>query len=295
MNSKTNSKNLILTLVGTPPIAFYRVFAELAGSAAGGLWLSQLIYWSDKGKDGDGWIYKTQLEWQEETCLTRGEQESARYSLKKLGVLEEKKGGLPQRLFYRVNFEKLQQKLLGEVATKTPKTRAGKGSPQYAKNNKLDCGKTTNLDAEKDKLECLKQQANTESTAEITTEITSERESSLSEKTDSSLIEKQGQNLLSGSTPAFKPSTDKKTGVFLKTEEDVDLLVLLVGRYGEESVKNAATEAKILKGRGWLSQITKLLEPAETRGDKLSKGKWSDFDKKDYTKGVGGAENNFSF
>lgn len=31
------------------------------------------------------------------------------------------------------------------------------------------------------------------------------------------------------------------------------------------------------------------------RGEKLSKGKWSDFEKKDYTKGVGGAEKNFSF
>ena len=89
------------------PIAFHRVFAEITGSATSGLFLSQLFYWHDKGEDPDGWIYKTQLEWQAETALSRYEQERARAALRELGLLEEQRRGLPARLFYRLNVERL--------------------------------------------------------------------------------------------------------------------------------------------------------------------------------------------
>jgi hypothetical protein len=87
------------------PIAFHRVFADLAGGATGGLFLSQLFYWSDKGADPDGWIYKTQEDWTEETALTRSEQERARKYLRSCGLLEEARRGVPSRLFYRLNVE----------------------------------------------------------------------------------------------------------------------------------------------------------------------------------------------
>lgn len=89
------------------PIAFHRVFAELAGSAAGGLFLSQLFYWSDKGTDPEGWIYKTIAEWTEETALSRREQESARAALVALGVLEVERRGLPARLHFRLDVDRL--------------------------------------------------------------------------------------------------------------------------------------------------------------------------------------------
>jgi hypothetical protein len=89
------------------PIAFHRAFADLAGSAAGGLFLSQLFYWSDKGTDPDGWIYKSIEEWREETCLTRYEQEAARKILTASGILETERRGMPRRLFFRLNMERL--------------------------------------------------------------------------------------------------------------------------------------------------------------------------------------------
>lgn len=89
------------------PIAFHRVFADLAGSAAGGLFLSQLFYWSDKGADAEGWIYKTMEEWHEETALSRREQESARGALVALGVLEVERRGLPARLHFRLDLDRL--------------------------------------------------------------------------------------------------------------------------------------------------------------------------------------------
>lgn len=90
------------------PIAFHRAFARLAGSVHAGLLLSQAVYWSRRTSDSDGWFYKTQAEWTEETCLTRREQETARAALRKLQHnscplwLEERRG-VPARMFFRID------------------------------------------------------------------------------------------------------------------------------------------------------------------------------------------------
>lgn len=89
------------------PIAFHRAFAEIAKGATSGLFLSQLFYWSDKGDDPEGWIYKTIEQWQEETALTRSEQERARKILSELGLLEVERRGLPARLFFRLDVNRL--------------------------------------------------------------------------------------------------------------------------------------------------------------------------------------------
>ena len=47
-----------------------RVYADFMGSVEGGLFLNQLIFWSDKGKRADGYIWKKRTEWSEETMLT---------------------------------------------------------------------------------------------------------------------------------------------------------------------------------------------------------------------------------
>ena len=47
-----NEKQIILEMIGRPPIAFYRPLASIAGGATGGLFLSQLLYWNGKGVSG---------------------------------------------------------------------------------------------------------------------------------------------------------------------------------------------------------------------------------------------------
>ena len=47
-----------------------RVFVDMTGSTDTALLLSQIIYWSDKGKSKDGWFYKSYQEWQEETGIS---------------------------------------------------------------------------------------------------------------------------------------------------------------------------------------------------------------------------------
>lgn len=90
------------------PIAFHRCFVPIAGGVAGAVFLSQLLYWSKRiSAERDGWIWKTGNEWEEETGLRRGEQEAARKKLRSAGVLEEELKGVPARLHFRLNTNKL--------------------------------------------------------------------------------------------------------------------------------------------------------------------------------------------
>ena len=52
-------------------IAVSRPFVDYMGSIEGGLFLSQLLYWSDKGKNPSGYIYKTYKEWYQELRLSK--------------------------------------------------------------------------------------------------------------------------------------------------------------------------------------------------------------------------------
>lgn len=89
------------------PISFHRVFVTITGSVTAALFLSQSWYWSKRTKDPEGWFYKTREEWEEETGMSRYEQEGARSRLKELNILEEKSGGMPKRLFYRINRDRV--------------------------------------------------------------------------------------------------------------------------------------------------------------------------------------------
>ena len=117
------------------PIAFQRSFVRLGVGITGALLLSQIVYWQNR-MEGQ-WFYKTQTDLEEETGLTRYEQEGARKKLVSCGVLEEAKRGIPAKLYFRVNQERLEELLVGE------NPHAGVG-----KTNKQGCGNSANSDAE---------------------------------------------------------------------------------------------------------------------------------------------------
>ncbi|WP_332421220.1 hypothetical protein [Vibrio metschnikovii] len=100
------------------PIAFHRAFVKLGIGVTGALLLSQSLYWSKRTSNADSWFYKSSEEWKDETGMTRTEIETARRKLRNLGILEEKKVGVPCRLHYRINtanlFACLQQTSLQE-------------------------------------------------------------------------------------------------------------------------------------------------------------------------------------
>ena len=107
------------------PIAFHRCFAEIGGSANAGLFLSQAVYWSFRTDDPEGWFWKTREEWKEETYLSRTEQETVRKTLKKAGFIEEKREGLPARLYFRINLNNITKALESIVGRKPANKTAG--------------------------------------------------------------------------------------------------------------------------------------------------------------------------
>jgi hypothetical protein len=93
------------------PIAFHPIFVDLVGNIGGAVFLSQLIYWTSRGKLADGWIYKTYAEWHEETRCSRRDIDNARAKLKELGILEEKLQGVPATMHYRLDLDALHASL----------------------------------------------------------------------------------------------------------------------------------------------------------------------------------------
>jgi hypothetical protein len=91
------------------PIAFHRGLKRVINSANTALMLSQAIYWSRRTEDG--WFYKTQVEWEEETFLTRSEQELARKYLRTQNFWHEERRGCPAKLYFRVDFQALLKAL----------------------------------------------------------------------------------------------------------------------------------------------------------------------------------------
>lgn len=92
---------ILRSLLSDRPIAFHPMLARVFGGINEALLFQQIAYWSDKGADPE-WIYKTQKDIEEETTLTRTQQENARRKLRGLGVIEERKRGVPAKLYYRV-------------------------------------------------------------------------------------------------------------------------------------------------------------------------------------------------
>ena len=73
------------------------------------LMLSQLIYWSDKGKQEDGYIYKSDADWEKEIGVSRRQSRRARKRLCELGLIEikiKKANGAPT-VHYRLKKDEL--------------------------------------------------------------------------------------------------------------------------------------------------------------------------------------------
>jgi hypothetical protein len=92
MNNFDAVKSLLLDIAGQSNIiAVPRLLIKVMNdSLGGGVFLSQLIYWSDKGSDKNGWFYKTYDEWEEETTLSKYKIRKYTEELTKIGILETK-------------------------------------------------------------------------------------------------------------------------------------------------------------------------------------------------------------
>src|SRR5918998_1569328 len=96
--------------------------ARIVGGATIGLFLSQLLFLSDKGANPEGWVYKSEQEMGKETGLTKREQQTARRKLLSLGVIAIMRGGWKNTYHFKVIWEKLYQVIAGSKRPQTVPT-----------------------------------------------------------------------------------------------------------------------------------------------------------------------------
>lgn len=104
-------------------IAYCSAFLKIKRDTKFVLFLSQIWYWSSRTKDKDGWFYKTQEDWEKELGLSSTEQKRIREILKKLGILEEQLKGLPRKVHFRLNKNRLHD-LLNDKTTEIEKSES---------------------------------------------------------------------------------------------------------------------------------------------------------------------------
>ncbi|MDV8155226.1 DNA-binding protein [Acinetobacter bereziniae] len=169
MNTSISMIKLIEAM-NDQPIAFNKHYVFIGCGINGALMLSQLVYWTARTKNSDGWIYKTHHEWTQETGLTRREQETARHTLKKLGFLTEIKKGVPCKVYFKVERENLYKALI-EYSESLNTSQLHKSAKLVAQISQTECTETPNCMHESAKLVAQISPSITENTTENTTDI----------------------------------------------------------------------------------------------------------------------------
>ena len=104
------------------PVSFHRCLVPISGGVNAALMLSQAIWTTEQLAAehqipmANGWFTKSQEAWSEETGLSRWEQETARRSLRHAGFLEERRVGMPSRLWFRVRPDQVWRALQAQAA-----------------------------------------------------------------------------------------------------------------------------------------------------------------------------------
>jgi hypothetical protein len=108
-----NHRQKVKDLLPNRVVGYSPDLARIVGGATTGLFLSQLLFLSDKGHNPDGWVYKSEAEMGKETGLTKREQQTARRKLLSLGVIAIMRGGWKNTYHFKVIWEKLYQVIAG--------------------------------------------------------------------------------------------------------------------------------------------------------------------------------------
>ena len=169
----------LIEAMNNQPIAFNKHYVFIGCGINGALMLSQLVYWSSRTKNSDGWIYKTHEEWTQETGLTRREQDTARKTLKSLGFLTEKKQGVPCKLYFKVQHENLYKALI-EYSESLDSSQLHKSAKLDAQIRQTECTDAPDCMHKSAKLDAQIRPSNTENTYREYTENTSDINSSAS-------------------------------------------------------------------------------------------------------------------
>lgn len=120
-------------------VAYYPSLTKHLGGVSATVLFCQLTYWMDKITSDLG-VHKTAEEIETETGLSYEEQLTARKKLKNLGVLVETNKRLEHRIYYKVNFEQLDQ-ILTQAFDNKPNGQTPFGEKGKAKsgNKEIPC------------------------------------------------------------------------------------------------------------------------------------------------------------
>lgn len=130
------------------PIAYQPGLSLVFHSTSVGIMLSQLLYWHGKGKNKDGWVFKTIDEMRAETGLSRNQQDTAIQKCINAGILDYKLGGIPAKRHFRLNIQELENQLpslkeSANVAFLNPPTQFAENRQTLTKNTQNTTSKNT--------------------------------------------------------------------------------------------------------------------------------------------------------
>ena len=129
------------------PIAVYPVYIHITGSVAGGVLLSQVMYWYSNAKKE---FYKTDADFISETHLTVTEFRNAKKAISELPFISIQRKGVPARTFYDVDLEGLfvaiqetSSQVTYEQGIRLPVNKRGGNLPTITKNTHKNTTETT--------------------------------------------------------------------------------------------------------------------------------------------------------
>lgn len=97
-----------------------RAVARAFGGIVEAAFFHELAWRSDIPQitDEDGWIDVTAAELEESSTLTRRQQERVRKTLRELGVIDERRVGIPAQLYYRIDWDRAEDLVAGDSMTR---------------------------------------------------------------------------------------------------------------------------------------------------------------------------------
>jgi hypothetical protein len=124
-NNPNNYRDNILEIISSFAgqnnlLTIPRIFIDFCGDIPTALLLSQLLYWTDRTKRQDGYIFKSYKDWKSELSLSERQVKRASNKLKKDGILEtklKKAYGAPT-LHYRLKKQSFSQWIITKMKDK---------------------------------------------------------------------------------------------------------------------------------------------------------------------------------
>jgi hypothetical protein len=117
-----NHRQRVKDLLPNRTVGYSPDLARIVGGATTGLFLSQMLFLSDKGHNPEGWVYKSEAEMGKETGLTKREQQTARRKLLALGVIAIERRGFKFTYHFKIIWERLYQVIQQFQRTQTVAT-----------------------------------------------------------------------------------------------------------------------------------------------------------------------------